>query len=155
MSESEITMIRKYLYNEPQTKTMLEWGCGGSTLYFSNFTKHYFSVEHDLVWAETVAKEIVSRGRRNICLNYIPNVNNFYKYIKYPKRMNLMWDFVLIDGRFRTACAMSILKYITPLTKVFFHDFPARDYYHHILEYYNIIEQVTTGQTLAVLEKKG
>ena len=47
MSQEEIDVITKYLSPD---KHMLEWGAGGSTLFFSTLVKTYTSIEHDNDW---------------------------------------------------------------------------------------------------------
>lgn len=44
MSDAERVCIAKYL--SPSFR-VVEWGCGGSTLYFSRQVKHWVSIEHD------------------------------------------------------------------------------------------------------------
>ena len=48
-------MIEKYL--SPET-IMLEYGSGGSTLYFSKFVKEYYSIEHDKKWYDEIKIKI-------------------------------------------------------------------------------------------------
>ena len=55
MSQAEIEMIEKYL--SPET-IMLEYGSGGSTLYFSKFVKEYYSIEHDKKWYDEIKIKI-------------------------------------------------------------------------------------------------
>ena len=55
MSRDEIGMIEGYL--KPSFK-MLEYGSGGSTLYFSRLVKEYYSVEHDVEWYEKITKTL-------------------------------------------------------------------------------------------------
>ena len=52
MSQSEIQTIEKYLKPE---FTMLEWGSGGSTLYFPKFVRKYYSIEHDMSWYDNIS----------------------------------------------------------------------------------------------------
>lgn len=47
MSPNEIALIESYL--EP-TDVMMEWGSGRSTLWYSQFVKEYYSIEHDKGW---------------------------------------------------------------------------------------------------------
>ena len=58
---------------------------------------------------------------------------------------------MLVDGRFRVACALQVLrtKEKTPLIMV--HDFTPREYYHVLLEYFAVVEQVDTA---VILERK-
>ena len=47
MSDSEIVKSEEYLNDKDK---VLEWGAGGSTLYFSNIVSSYVSIEHDKLW---------------------------------------------------------------------------------------------------------
>tara|TARA_Y100000310_G_scaffold65582_1_gene61073 strand:- start:2977 stop:3189 length:213 start_codon:yes stop_codon:yes gene_type:complete len=55
MQAAEGKLISKYLNSK---KVMLEWGAGGSTVYFSKLVKQYISIEHNLEWYNKVKKEI-------------------------------------------------------------------------------------------------
>jgi hypothetical protein len=59
-------------------------------------------------------------------------------------------DLVLIDGRFRVACALTVLLN-SDKPYVIIHDFNNRSQYHCILIFYDVIESV---DTLVVLKKK-
>ena len=61
-------------------------------------------------------------------------------------------DTILIDGRFRVACALSIFPYINENTRVLFDDFMNRqNQYSEVLKYYEIVKSVNT---LALLRKR-
>lgn len=62
------------------------------------------------------------------------------------------WDVILIDGRFRIACALKALLHIKDpaTTKILFHDY-WREAYHEVEEFADVLERV---DALAVLEKK-
>jgi hypothetical protein len=60
-------------------------------------------------------------------------------------------DIVLVDGRFRVACACQALLRCKEDTPVLFHDFWDREHYHGILECADILD---TAETLAVLRRK-
>ena len=47
MSLQEISIVETHL--DPND-TMLEWGSGYSTLWFSQFVREYYSIEHDEGW---------------------------------------------------------------------------------------------------------
>eukprot|EP00948_MAST-09A_sp_MAST-9A-sp1_P004326 g4326.t1 len=75
------------------------------------------------------------------------------------------YDAVLIDGKGRAAIALRILPWLHANSVVFFHDFfsikpsgcktcPDIAAWHHILDFYDIVDSVLTGQTLAVLRPK-
>jgi len=65
MDPKEKELIEKYIKQKPDS-TMLEWGCGGSTLTFSKEVKHYVSIEHNLDWYINVQDTIKSKGLTNI-----------------------------------------------------------------------------------------
>ena len=54
MSEEEIELIERHL--EPHF-SMLEYGCGGSTLHFSRLVKNYYSIESDNEWADKILNQ--------------------------------------------------------------------------------------------------
>ena len=65
MDQKEKELILKYIQQKPDS-TMLEWGCGGSTLTFSREVKNYVSIEHNLDWYIEVQKTIKENGLNNI-----------------------------------------------------------------------------------------
>jgi hypothetical protein len=158
MAADEIRMIEGYL---TRNMTVLEWGCGGSTLHFSPLVNAWVSIEHDLEWYKTVKG---AHGRpRWAHLIWEPVADDSDPWGKYvaagTQLANI--DAVLIDGRQRLRCARAILPYITRDTIVFFHDMlnPERvDRYLDVLRDYEIIDHVPWrpggGGSLAVLRKR-
>ena len=65
MSDSEIVKSEEYLNNKDK---VLEWGAGGSTLYFSNIVSSYVSIEHDKLWYNKLTSQI----NDNVELLYVP-----------------------------------------------------------------------------------
>jgi len=63
MDPKERDLILKYLKPE---HTMLEWGCGGSTITFSPKVKNYISIEHNLDWYIEVQNKIKKENLNNI-----------------------------------------------------------------------------------------
>lgn len=160
MEDKETEKIVAYL--SPKT-IMLEWGSGGSTLFFSPKVAQYYSIEHNPTWYHSVAQEIAKRSLKNAHIFLVkPNsplthptkYNEVKDYIEFPKKLGIpRFDRVLIDGRGRPECAEFLLTLIDRNTVVLFHDFfmKGREYYHRILKFYEVIESV---KTLAVLRKK-
>jgi len=60
-------------------------------------------------------------------------------------------DLILIDGRFRVACALNLFDQIENDTTIIFDDFLNRKNYHIVLEYYDIT--MKAGRTV-ILKKK-
>jgi len=76
----------------------------------------------------------------------------FKDYVDIVKKMDQMFDMVLIDGRARVDCARSVIPYLKEGAVVFLHDFiPERVYYHKVLDYYDLDQIINT---LAVLKLK-
>lgn len=168
MSQNEINLIVSYLKPE---YVMLEWGCGGSTTFFSKYVSEYFSIEHNKNWYDKVKKET----KENVHMFHIPKngkfdnkrVNKyedleksgrsqeFKDYIHYPQKINKIFDAVLIDGRARPECAKFISNYITKKSVIFVHDYFCKKYRKHywvIEEKFKIIDKIKEGQTLAVFQ---
>ena len=123
-----------------------EFGSGGSTniAFFYNVSKIY-SVESDVEWHNKLKS-------KNIKVNYLTkdlkclrgnlgnpgkdtNIEDWKKYIQaYDKKYKA--DVILIDGRFRVACALDIFSKIFNDTLVLMHDYAFRKQYHIIENYY-------------------
>ena len=65
---------------------------------------------------------------------------DFGEYINVIKQYP-NFDVVLVDGRWRVACALFALDYIREDTVVFMHDFQ-RSIYHVVLQWYDEIKRV-------------
>ena len=50
MSKQEIDLILSFLNKED---IMLEYGCGGSTMFFPNYVKEYYSIESERLCQKT------------------------------------------------------------------------------------------------------
>ncbi len=55
MSEEEKNLILSFIN---KNDIMLEYGCGGSTLFFPKYVDRYYSIESDQLWADSVKKKI-------------------------------------------------------------------------------------------------
>jgi len=170
MSKIEIDMIKKYL---DKSYVMLEYGCGGSTLFFSHHVKEYYSVEHNQQWYNKIAPLVP----KNVHITHIaqnhdtPNQKrilasdwksldtssrsiDFKDYIEYPKSLCVKFDTVLIDGRARPECAKFIVPHLKENATVFIHDYCERIPYHVVETHYQVVDSIRSGQTLAVLKLK-
>jgi hypothetical protein len=159
MNKSDIQMFKTYVKN---AKVYFEWGSGGSTCYVSQqpHIKKIYSVESDYNFVKK--------------LEYLQNVEFIYcemdsinhwgqpgknarttQKITYSDaildKQNV--DFVLIDGRFRVACALKCFNVISEDTYIAFDDFLHRSQYHIILDYYDIISNQKEG-VMVILKKK-
>jgi hypothetical protein len=162
MDDSEILLILKYLY---YTDTMLEWGSGGSTLYFPHFVDKYYSIEHDDEWNKKIKSEL-SNTRYKVDYHHVsrdlpissPSTYEQYKsYIEYIHKLGVkVFDKVLVDGRGRGWCAETALQYLHKDSIVFMHDFWNRPQYHVVFNWYDELDSIKTPglQTIVALKPK-
>ncbi len=145
MTSAEIDCIKTYLKSTDQ---MLEWGSGGSTMYYSQFVQKYVSVEHNPDWYAKMSSQVPS----NVILNFVPmNGSKYTDYIMLPKILGWQYDRILVDGRQRVACADVARDILLPGGTMFVHDYTNRAKYHSIKNQWNLVK---TCGTLAVFMKK-
>lgn len=160
MQEEDIKLISSYL---SPTDTVLEWGSGGSTLYFSSKVKEYYSIEHDVTWSNLLYRHLPN----NVKYFFIPpdssltepwtKYNEIYSYVNHVDTLGIkFFDKVFIDGRGRGFCAIKILDYLHKDSLVFIHDFWTRECrgYFEVFKYYDIVDYTTTREGLVILKKK-
>jgi hypothetical protein len=164
MTDEEIACLRRYLAS---ASVYLEFGAGGSTAIAADAgLRRVVSVEVDANWVKkcedhpSIAREI-SAGRLHFKLVDIGPIKRWGKpvstetAIRWPSYYLAPWedladdlpDFVLIDGRFRLACAYQVMLRCPPQTLFAIHDFQR---YQSTLHCATIVERV--GQ-LAVLRR--
>ena len=175
MHRKEANLIIQELKKGKEKKTMLEWGSGGSTLYFSNYVKDICSFEHNIEWYKKISKQIKADGIKNVDYNYVQNdfvykpklrgekkrykgtpAKYFKTYInaieKYDK---LKFDVILVDGRCRLYCAVKALPHLKDDGHLYIHDFFHRKQYHDVFKFYDMVSGIkNTVQTIVKLKKK-
>jgi protein O-GlcNAc transferase len=172
MQPEEIRCIERHLR---RPFTMLEFGCGGSTLHFSRRVAAYHAVEHDREWFEKIRPRVASTVQLHLVvpdrtptacpvpagswdeLAHSQRAAEFAAYLRAPEeKIGVPLDAVLIDGRARPECARAVLPWLHAGSLVFIHDFFRRPHYHVVLERYEVIDGIDgEGQTLAVLRPAG
>ena len=160
----------KKIFNSYLKKAInfVEFGCGGSTLLACNTNniKKIISTESDKKWVNILKNNLIIKNnieKKRLNINLIdldcektkwgnPGKNSDKKdWIKYSNAPDIKdIDLVLIDGRFRVACALKIFEKISDNSILIVDDF-VRSYYSFILKYYDIIEK---GERLCVFKKK-
>jgi len=133
---------------------ILEYGAGGSTVLAAEMPgKRVWSVESDADWAammrgwfdahppahgtdvEVIHADIGPtrqwghpRGR-----------NGYLRYARYPlgpwERGDIVPDLVLVDGRFRTGCALAAALHTAAPVRLLFDDYAPRRHYHGVEAY--------------------
>lgn len=161
MSDQEIDLIKKYLSED---KVMLEWGSGGSTCTFAPLVKEYYSIEHNKKWYEDVDTYLSKQKFREKVFNFLvepdfprtipTKYEEFKSYIEYVDTINKNYDIVLIDGRARVECAKYVIPCLNDDAVVLVHDYFPRSHYYSINQYYERIDAVTSGQSIAAFKLK-
>lgn len=146
--------------------SLLEFGCGGSTLVAAQQVQRIVSVDSDPLWLDKVTAELAGAP-----VDFTP----FHADIgpvgewgypvdearirDWPRYHTAIWralsgspDAVLIDGRFRVACLLQAMIHCKPDCIFLFHDFLDRPHYHGVLRHVDVLARV---DTLAVLRAKG
>lgn len=145
-------------------KVILEYGSGGSTLYFIKRKKQVYSVESNpefYKYMNSIGRVRNSKGN-SLFLRYVDvgETNSIGKPLSMEKENNWnkyyaeIWnkilsdrkeiDIIFIDGRFRVSCvAYSLIKVLENKMRepiFLIHDFYDRKQYHIVLKFLNEIE---------------
>jgi len=167
MHTDEMRAINHYLKAD---MTMIEYGAGGSTLYFAPKVARYFSVEYQTEWFWRTKSAVENRnlGHVQMALRppefpqehpHLPALpGQFASFSNYASKTGEIFDAGLIDGRARIECAINVAPQIRPGGYLFIHDYCHRERYTSRLEelrpFYELVETVShTEQTLAVFKR--
>jgi len=137
MSKSEIRYIKKSLLEygrRGDTVRVLEWGSGGSTVYFTKFMRthnvNYLwrSIEYNKGWYEKVLDAV--RADSNVRLELFDVGNNVLRqrnipmdeYVNFPATLGERFDLIIVDGRKRRRCILEAVNLIDIEGKVLLHD---------------------------------
>jgi predicted O-methyltransferase YrrM len=108
LTEGAIAYLDEYLAHNPQAK-ILEFGSGGSTVWFAQRSASVTSIEHDLQWYGVVKGRLSKDRLKNV--NLVLKTLPYYSVCKQLPSEN--FDLILVDGRNRKACIL----YSIPLLK--------------------------------------
>lgn len=137
MRKGEVDLFKSTL---DQSNGYLEYGCGGSTVYVANNTSaEIHTVDSVQDWINKIKKAIGPRP--NITYDMIDigptesfgrpagksKINNWPSYSDAILRCSFVPDTVMIDGRFRVASCLKVIKYFSQLKiktnpTILFHD---------------------------------
>ncbi len=136
-----------------RSETILEYGSGGSTVLAAEMPgKTIFSVESDKRWARDLGRYLkASECPSKVLMHYVDigrtgkwgspiDGSKFKWYHLYPLSI---WDHpefrqpdvVMVDGRFRVACALTTMLRCQKKTTILFDDYKKRRGYHMIEDY--------------------
>lgn len=169
MSDAEAAVLRECF---SKANSLVEFGSGGSTLLAarSPSLRRIWSVESDPAWvarlhAEPDIAAAAQSGRLHLQSVDIGPVGGYgfprdeAFRDRWPSYYESVWadaatldtDLVLIDGRFRVACALEALARCRPHAVLLFHDFWNRAPYHPVLAF---TDWLGSCDTLAILRRK-
>ena len=192
MDDNEALKSEQYIKGKNR---VLEWGSGGSTLYFPQIVNHYVSIEHDHSWYDKIKLDIsdnvefyhvpthdikfdddldenafdILEGNEDWYNRHGSEIRTedektywntrgrldwhcYMDYIRYPLNLtHRNYDIILVDGRARAMCAYVALSLLKVDGYLLFHDFMIREYYHGILNYFELVNYI---DTLAILKKR-
>ncbi|MBC2778048.1 hypothetical protein [Parasphingopyxis marina] len=151
---------QRYAQLASRASNVLEFGAGGSTLLaFENGVQTVTSVESDKLWLDrlrthSAMSPYVQSGAwqpvhadigevgawgRPADKSHIEDWPNYHREVwdRFPRA----YDLILVDGRFRIACAMQA-AIRAPGSTLVFHDFYLRPHYEPVLEVYEVAERI-------------
>lgn len=110
LTDDAITFLDNFCRNHVDA-TILEFGMGGSTIWFSQKTKNLTSVEHDPSWFNKVVDYLKTHSECNPVATVL-----------HPRPYNIIcngflessFDLILVDGRDRVKCVESCHRLIKP-----------------------------------------
>lgn len=139
-------------------KCILEYGSGGSTALASELPgKVVFSVESDRQWAANLSEWLASRPRPAVVHMHYADIGPTSEWgypadeaakDRWPSYATSVWkrrdfqhpDVVLIDGRFRVGCFLTVLLRTRRPIEVLFDDYTDRPQYHVVEELVKPVE---------------
>ena len=117
-----------------------EWGSGFTTKTADEIAMRVTSIEGSRTWYDKMREHTFSN---KTVLKYVDigKTGSFSfpkdqtKGTEYIRAINSTQDIILVDGRWRVACAISAFPFIAPTGRLMIHDF-GRTHYHSILKFY-------------------
>lgn len=163
MPEKSANLLKSLLADADH---FLEYGSGGSTRLATTMDlKSLTSVESDSAFLQSVDYH-VRRDAPNLdwrpmfvdigataFLGYPKTLKARTRWARYPLTpwtQSANPDLILIDGRFRVACALAAARYAAPGTRVFVDDYGLRPWYWKICNHLTPITSVGRAQLFEV-----
>ena len=87
--------------------SVLEWGCGQSTLWWAARVRRVVSIEHNAEWQQQTA----ARAPANARVHWVPNAD---EYTDAAAAGDELFDVTLIDGEDRNRCARTAVRRTRP-----------------------------------------
>lgn len=123
--------------------TVLEYGSGGSTIMAAELGATVWAVESDAKWAEMMRHALAGKAAHVLHVDIGPTADwghpeDESRARHWPDYSLKIWDIpgflhpdvVLVDGRFRLGCFLTVAYSITRPVTLFFDDYVPRAAYH-------------------------
>lgn len=158
MSPAERNLFKKSL---KKAQHYFEFGSGGSTVWAVKEGLLVKGVESDAKWVNAL-KDRLGEKCQVEAVDIGPTkewgfpvsmqqASKFPAYSKAIHQHQQAFDLILVDGRFRVACAMAAIQHILEHSeepqeaRIFIHDFWNRPQYHAVLEFLDVVEKAETA----------
>ena len=110
-----------------KNKNVLEFGSGGSTVFFLKRKANLITFEHSEFWIEKLKLRMGNRSKwKPYLVEYIGRENDQNGYLKYIKNIQDIrdetLDIVLVDGRHRVECVRAVQSKLVPGGKIILDD---------------------------------
>lgn len=154
MHPRESALMLKYM---PPAARVLEWGSGGSSIWFAHRAAFVASIEHADKWHTKVLAHAAICRLTNLHVHHRSGESEYVAAGAELIKRYGPFDFVLIDGIHRPACAEAAAEFIPAGGLLAMHDYymPGRESYHVAEKWFNVIDSIRdTTQTIAILRRK-
>jgi predicted O-linked N-acetylglucosamine transferase (SPINDLY family) len=158
MSPAERSLFKRGL---KKAKHYFEFGSGGSTVWAVKEGLTVKGVESDAKWVNALKNKLGEKCEVEAVdigptkeWGFPVSIQQASRFPAYSKAIHCHtqgFDFILVDGRFRVACAMAAIQHVLEHSKepqearIFIHDFWNRPQYHVVLEFLDVVEKAETA----------
>ena len=159
-TKKEIQIFKAILDNYKGEKIKIfEWGSGYSTIYYAEYLRkkgaefEWHSIDNNKAWHEDVKSKVERKGLQPSVHLYLkeflsfwvkpgwgpipppcgifgPKSENEKAYVNFPRLLNVRFDIVIIDARFRRHCIQTAKEVLLPEGIVIMHD--AQKVHYHV-----------------------
>jgi len=172
LDPENVRLLCSVLHND---LSVLEWGCGGSTVYFSRFVKKWRCIEHVPGWGTKILGYLQTQPHRDRVSVVTVEPSEFYdasipagsnndgtykqfrEYIEYPASLGEKFGLIIDDGRARVDAAESALrnKLLEDNGLLIIHDWERIPYHIVLKKGYKIYkEDKKSPRRLVILQPK-
>lgn len=112
LTPESIYFLEGLLKSNPNFE-VLEFGCGGSTLFFSRRCKKVVSYETQPKWITEVAENIIEKGITNVTLRQLTSIEE----IKSTVTSGFLFDIILVDNNPIDYSRIHLMKSLNSVVK--------------------------------------